>query len=124
MKKLIISIAAVRLCAGEYEEGLALYRDGNYSSSIIYLTNAANDGNQYAQYSLGKIYEEGLGVDVNITQAMYWYKRSASTFKTPTSPSSLASEEQKHLYQIDAKSDAEMRQYIFQYLDMPKENIQ
>ena len=29
MKKLIISIAAVRLCAGEYEEGLALYRDGN-----------------------------------------------------------------------------------------------
>jgi len=121
MKKLIISIAAVRLCAGEYEEGLALYRDGNYSSSIIYLTNAANDGNQYAQYSLGKIYEEGLGVDVNITQAMYWYKRSASTFKTPTSPSSLASEEQKHLYQIDPKSDAEMRQYIFQYLDMPKD---
>lgn len=106
MKKLIISLVAVRLCAGEYEEGLTLCHDGNYPSAVIHLTKAANDGNEYAQYALGKMYEEGLGVDVNISQAMYWYKQSASTFKTPTSPSSLAAEEQKHLYQIDPK-DAE-----------------
>lgn len=113
-------MVALRLCAGEYEEGSTLYRDGNYSSAIIHLTNAANAGNQYAQYLLGKMYEEGLGVDANISKAMQWYKQSASAFKTPEHIS-LAAEEKKHLYQIDPKSDEAMNQYIFKYLDMPKD---
>lgn len=122
MKKLIISLVAVRLCAGEYEEGLTLCHDGNYPSAVIHLTKAANDGNEYAQYALGKMYEEGLGVDVNISQAMYWYKQSASSYQFPTAVvSNDKPMQQTQLYQIDPQSDAALHRFVNQYIDIPKD---
>jgi TPR repeat protein len=38
---------------------------------------AANLENHYAQYNLALMYEIGEGVEENIKQAIYWYKKSA-----------------------------------------------
>ena len=38
---------------------------------------AAQDGDEEAQYLLGEVYEDGLGVDKNLAQAYRWKSLSA-----------------------------------------------
>ncbi|GBC10321.1 hypothetical protein RclHR1_09520006 [Rhizophagus clarus] len=42
---------------------------------------AANLGNIKAQFNLGKIYENGKGVEKDMDQAIFWYKKSADQRK-------------------------------------------
>ena len=37
----------------------------------------AENGNPYAQYTLGLYYENGVGVEANIKKALEWYERAA-----------------------------------------------
>ena len=46
--------------------------------AVEYLTAAAEQGNQYAQYSLGKLYLSGDAVMQNKEQAAYWLAQSAA----------------------------------------------
>lgn len=39
--------------------------------------SAANQGESNAQYHLGKIYKDGLGVDKNLSLARIWFEKSA-----------------------------------------------
>ena len=43
-----------------------------------YLTAAAEQGNQYAQYALGKLYLTGDKISVDKEQAVYWLTQSAA----------------------------------------------
>ena len=47
------------------------------SSLIESLRTAAEKGEADAQYSLGNIYQQGLGVDVSYIKAAFWYKKAA-----------------------------------------------
>ena len=38
----------------------------------------ANQGNPKSQYELGLMYELGMGIDKNISQAFAWYQKSAN----------------------------------------------
>lgn len=38
----------------------------------------AEHGNRMAQYNLGRCYEEGVGVDKDLDQAMMWYRKAAN----------------------------------------------
>ncbi|MCO6560441.1 MAG: sel1 repeat family protein, partial [Gilliamella sp.] len=38
---------------------------------------SAEKGNSEAQYSLGNIYKQGLGVEVSDVRAFFWYKKAA-----------------------------------------------
>lgn len=67
---------------------LASYHYGNFLSkssanqknlamSVTYLTKAANSGFPRAQYALGHLYEEGLGVERDQVKALEWYGKAA-----------------------------------------------
>lgn len=113
---------ATLLFANEYEEGLNQYQDGNYTEATRLFSISAETGNPYAQYALAQMYESGYGVERNATQAIEWYKRSASAYRPPTADStSKQIVEQTRMYQIDPQSDAEKRKYVLENIPMPKD---
>lgn len=50
--------------------------DGQRASSL--LGNAAEQGQPMAQFRLGTKYEQGLGVDADLPEALRWYGKAAA----------------------------------------------
>ncbi|WP_085905491.1 tetratricopeptide repeat protein [Kiloniella majae] len=63
--------------AGDYEDGIAAYRAGEYGKAIELLSNAGNQGNAKAQYYLSVLYEGGSGIDKDMEASLNWLKRAA-----------------------------------------------
>lgn len=61
-------------------EGLSkLYvEQGNYKQAYEYSIKASEYRNAEAEYNLGVFYEQGIYVEKNNAQALYWYRRAAS----------------------------------------------
>ncbi|GAB5520187.1 MAG: hypothetical protein RhofKO_24380 [Rhodothermales bacterium] len=57
--------------------GETLEAQGDYQEAVRWYERPAKDGDQYAQYRLGYLYEEGLGVKRNWKRAAEWYRRAA-----------------------------------------------
>lgn len=54
---------------------------GNYKKAYEVARNAAERGEPWAQLRLGIYYNNGIGVDVNIPEAVRWYKMAARQFE-------------------------------------------
>ena len=80
---LCLTLAMLLGSAGEgwnadYHKGWdALYR-GEYATALKWFTLSAEQGDAYAQYSLGYIYENGRGVIQDNVRAHMWYNIAAS----------------------------------------------
>ena len=57
--------------------GLALEKDGQYKRAIKLQKEAAEKGYVDAYYSLGDIYEYGIGVEEDLVKAAKWYLKAA-----------------------------------------------
>ena len=53
------------------------YKAGDFAHAVDYYTKAAEQGHAKAQYSLGKCYQDGEGVDRNCLTAVKWYFKAA-----------------------------------------------
>ena len=53
--------------------GIEAYRDRDYDSAIYFFTQAAKSGDGEAQFLLGKIYSEGLGVNIDNIKSLMWF---------------------------------------------------
>ena len=53
--------------------GIEAYRDRDYDSAIFFFTQAAKSGDGEAQFLLGKIYSEGLDVNIDNTKSLMWF---------------------------------------------------
>ena len=53
--------------------GIEAYRDRDYDSAILFFTQAAKSGDGEAQFLLGKIYSEGLGVNIDNIKSLMWF---------------------------------------------------
>jgi TPR repeat protein len=62
---------------GEYEDGKAAYKAGDYVRARQIWTPLAMQGNSRAQHSLGQMYERAQGVDRDLEEALRWYRRAA-----------------------------------------------
>ena len=58
-------------------KGLGAYQKGDYATALREWTPFAEQGNAIAQYGLGVIYNKGMGVEKNPTEAMKWYRKAA-----------------------------------------------
>ncbi|WP_299374791.1 tetratricopeptide repeat protein [uncultured Kiloniella sp.] len=61
----------------ENPDGFEAYGQGDYIVAREALTPIAEDGNDEAQYILGQIYEQGLGVPKDPDMALKWYRLAA-----------------------------------------------
>ena len=53
--------------------GIEAYRDRDYELAISFFTQAAKSGDGEAQFLLGKIYSEGLGVNIDNIKSLMWF---------------------------------------------------
>ena len=61
-----------------YELGNKYFDSKNYSQALKYYTVSANQGNSSAQYCLGSMYEQGLGITRDYSEAKKWYILAAN----------------------------------------------
>ncbi|HEX5094231.1 MAG TPA: tetratricopeptide repeat protein [Burkholderiales bacterium] len=61
----------------DYEAGLAAARAGDYPAALREWRPLAEAGNRDAQFNLGLLYENGLGVPADGGEAVRWYRRAA-----------------------------------------------
>jgi hypothetical protein len=60
-----------------FEEGVAAYQKGDYSTAFKELKPLAEQGYAQAQYNLGLMYARGSGVAQDDKQAVSWYRKAA-----------------------------------------------
>ena len=58
--------------------GIEAYRDRDYDSAIFFCSQAAKSGDGEAQFLLGKIYSEGLGVNIDNIKSLMWFTIASS----------------------------------------------
>ncbi len=63
--------------AGPFEDGLAAADRGDYATALRLLRPLAEQGNALAQYNLGVMYDQSLGVPQDYAQAVKWYRLAA-----------------------------------------------
>ena len=63
--------------AGPFENGSSAAQRGDYPTALRFWRPLAEQGNAAAQYNLGLLYNNGLGVPQDYAEAMKWYRKSA-----------------------------------------------
>jgi uncharacterized protein len=63
--------------AQDFQKGLDASDEGDFATSIRQWRPLAEQGNASAQYSLGFVYDYGLGVSEDYTEAFKWYRLAA-----------------------------------------------
>ncbi len=74
----------------QLRSGIAAFNKGDYAEAFRKFRNISTLGVPEAEYRLGMMYAEGLGVQKNPRQAAYWLKQAAQQ-KFPGTSDALAS---------------------------------
>jgi hypothetical protein len=65
------------LVLGGFDEGVAAYMQGDYSTAVREWRSLAEQGDADAQLNLGFMYDNGYGIMQDYRKAIAWYRRSA-----------------------------------------------
>ena len=81
MQRLGISIVLLILLSAPasagWNEVREAYNDGDNKTAAVEVRWLAKGGDLVAQHLLGRLYETGLGVPIDYTAALEWYRRAA-----------------------------------------------
>jgi uncharacterized protein len=85
IRKALSQAAIIALMLGPYdpaaadplEDASAAARFGDYATALALFRTAANQGNTYAQYSLGIMYVKGQGVTQDYAEGVKWIRLAA-----------------------------------------------
>tara|TARA_R110000796_G_scaffold105670_1_gene215999 strand:+ start:841 stop:1425 length:585 start_codon:yes stop_codon:yes gene_type:complete len=80
MKKLVAALLlvfATAVWAGDFEDGFAAYKKGDFTTAASLFKKSAEQGYSYAQHNLAVMYRKGEGVLQDYTEAVRWYKLAA-----------------------------------------------
>ncbi len=75
-----------------YRQGMAAFRSGTMELAIPALNYASDSGYQYADLTLARIYQEGIGIPRDDEKAYYHYKQYAYKFAAVSSDHHLAAD--------------------------------
>lgn len=78
----VVFLAAMSFVAhahADYDAGMAAFQEQRYATAIQEWRGPAERGDPEAQYALGMMYEQGLGVVENLEQARQWYLIAAES---------------------------------------------
>jgi TPR repeat protein len=74
---LLILLVGTPAFSADFQKGLTAAQSGDFATALREWTPLAKQGNAVAQYKLGVMYDEGLGVPQDYKTAMKWYKLAA-----------------------------------------------
>jgi|SRR5277367_274389 len=73
-----LCFVALTAGAADFGAGLSAYQKGDYTAAAKEWRPLADQGDSRAQFNLGLLYVDGLGVPQDYTQAVNWFERSAA----------------------------------------------
>jgi len=73
----LAALAAALPARADFEAGVAAARAGDYATALRAWQPLAEGGHRDAQFNLGLLYENGLGVAKDGAQAARWFRRAA-----------------------------------------------
>lgn len=79
---LCILIATGVSARADVKIGLSLMYQGDYASALTELQSSAKTGDVQAEYWLGHMYEQGLGINPDAAQAVTWWTKAAQAGST------------------------------------------
>ena len=74
---LLLLLTLHSVLAADFKKGLAAARKGDFETAMKEWRPLAEQGDSYAQFNLGLMYDYGLGVIEDDTQAVYWFRKAA-----------------------------------------------
>ena len=74
---LLAALLAPAAFAAEFGEGKKAMNRGDYAAALEIWRPLAEKGDADAQYNLGHLYRQGLGVPKDLAQAAWWYAKAA-----------------------------------------------
>lgn len=74
---------SVTISADTGDEALARYEAGNYKTAYQLARPAAENGQASAQYVMGRLYHDGLGLPQDFAKALHWYRRAVEQQYAP-----------------------------------------
>jgi len=84
IQKIAIGLVAVALLIGsmtvhaaDIDAGLNAYQRGNYATALRIMREHADQGSAMAQFNIGLMYNNGLGVTQDYAEAVRWYRKAA-----------------------------------------------
>ncbi len=72
-----LTFASPELARAGFEDGAAAYQQGNYDKALREWTPLAEKGNQQAQYNIGYMHFNGIGVPKEPSEAARWFAMAA-----------------------------------------------
>ena len=107
----IFAILCTLFCVGcnseqsKYDAGIAAYKRGHYTAALYDFDKRANQGDPVAQFCLGYMFKEGIGVRTDDEEAREWYEKAADA-DYPPAMNNLAKMHYDDLF--DAKKGKEL----------------
>jgi len=77
------SVISGSVIAGPLEDGIAAAERGDYAAALRLWRPLAEEGDAQAQFNLGKMCHDGLGVAQDYKEAVKWYRLSAEQGLAP-----------------------------------------
>ena len=82
MKKLLLILVLTVICssvarAGDFDDGAKAYQKGDYVTALTLFFTLAEQGHATAQFNLGVMYENGIGVIKDFKKSVGWYRMAA-----------------------------------------------
>jgi hypothetical protein len=74
---LLVALAAALPARADFDAGSAAARAGDYVTALREWRPLAEQGHRDAQFNVGLLYENGLGVPADGAEAARWYRRAA-----------------------------------------------
>ena len=70
----VMTLSSGTVMAGPYEEAVTVFQRGDFAAALKLWLPLAAEGNTNAQYVLGMMYDDGLGVAPDSREAVQWYR--------------------------------------------------
>jgi len=78
----VLSGLSLPAMAASFRDGALAYNEGDYPTALQEFTTLADEGHVEAQFYLGTMFEQGLGVPLNLGSAATWYRKAADNGKS------------------------------------------
>ncbi|MDP7650289.1 MAG: hypothetical protein QGF38_01115, partial [Rhodospirillales bacterium] len=74
--------ALVLLCLttpaqADFMEGWRAYQQGEFETALQHWTKLAEEGDPVAQYNVGVMYDEGTGINRDVSKVVAWWRKAA-----------------------------------------------
>ena len=109
------------------DTSISLWKEHRYSEALEIWRELADSGDAMSMYMIGAMYDDGTGVEKDLSQAFYWFDK-ASEFGAVGAHYCIGSmyyrgdfvqqdfEKAAHRYKLDADQDYPLAQYSLGYM--------